>query len=524
MATYNLRDSDREGNRESRENEQLKRRVILLEGEINRLKELALPPYIPGTVLETGNKTARVVQDNKEVYEVSLHPKLKGKVRRGTRIVLHSQTKAIINYSEFKTVSGEVYFVEENVGDRLKIRNSKGDFSVILSSLEGLKSGDEIMLDPSGSIALEKLPRRKSKYTLEKVDDSPWEKVQGLEDTIQKIRFEIEFPYVHKEIFEKHKRKPAKGILLSGPPGCGKTLIARTIAYNLNSEARTKGKPYENFLCINGPEIFDKFLGNSEGNIRLMFRTAGEVAAQSEYPVIILFDEADSVFKTRGTGVSTDIYDSIVPTLLTEMDGLVAHKNIIVILATNREDVIDPAVLRDGRIDKKIKVPRPNKHGAKNIFKLYLDGMDFDKNLINGNSIDSIADYLTNAIYEDETPIYEVRNPSSGEILGSFGRKHLMSGALIRGLVNRADQYSIEREINGGKEGITKGDFERALYEGFLENSGFSQMLVLDDWEDVFGSEGKDYQKSCNNGIFTLVNSYQIKNSLNKSVSKSEEV
>jgi len=452
--------------------------------------------------LDMGKKTARISIDNSGIYEVIFNDTLRKSTKKGGRIILNPMSKAIVGDSEFNTLSGEVATVDEVLDGRLRIQ-SKGENYLVFNSIPEVKVGDEIMLDPSGAIAIERFSKKKTKYNLEEVPEAPWTNIGGLEETIKNIKHEIEEPFVHKEIFERYGRRPAKGILLYGPPGCGKTMVAKSIAYNLaqivngkngDDSKGTKG----HFIRVNGPEILDKFVGNSEANIRRIYEAARETASENGTPVVVFVDEAESVLKKRGTGISSDVYDSIVPQFLSEMDGLNGHYNVITVLATNREDIIDPAILRDGRIDKRIKVNRPNKTGAKEIFSIYLKDKPLQEGFFGFGNVDhdKVSERLAEKIYSPENIVYSLVSPKDG-VLGNFLYSHLISGAMIKGIVDRASTYAIQREIQDkkGKKGISQGDLERAVDDSFREQASFSQNLVKEDWQEVFGSQGGQYHE-----------------------------
>ena len=490
--------------------EEMQRTILLLQDELERLKS---PPFMSGTILDVSPKATRISIDGAGIYEIPSNKSLRQKVKRGSRVVLNPITKSIIDYSEFTSLGGEVATVDEVLNDRLRVQN-KGESYIVLSSVERVKPGDEVMLDPSRAVAVERFSRKKTRYALEEVPVAPWNNIGGLEETITKVRQEIEEPFIHKEVFEKYGRKPVKGILLYGPPGCGKTMIAKSIAYNLAQVNKRTGATSTNghFIKVNGPEILDKWIGNSEANIRRIYEAAREAASENGSPVVVFIDEAESVLKTRGSGISTDVYDSIVPQFLAEMDGLNGHNNVITVLATNREDIIDPAILRDGRVDRRIKVPRPNQKGASEIFQIYLGDKPLQSGLfgLRKGDVEKASERLAEKIYNDKNIAYAIVHPANG-VLGNFHYRHLMSGAMIKGIVDRASTYAIQREIRSGKTGISQEDLERSVREEFVEHADFAQTLVRDDWEDVFGGQGRQYQEACPRGYFILEN--MLKNS-----------
>jgi proteasome-associated ATPase len=469
--------------------------IMFLEEELQRLSS---PPYMSGTILAIGNKTASVAADGAGVYEVGLSREIQQKVDVGVRVILHPETRAVIGPSEVGICGGPIASIEEVLDERLRVQQG-GEARIILNGLDKPQKGDEVRLDPSGLIAVEKFDRKKTKYALEVIPEAPWTDIGGLDDIINQIKQEVEEPFLHPDVYAKYGRKPAKGVLLYGPPGCGKTMIGKAIAYNLSN---LLGGGEGHFIKISGPEILDKWLGNSEANIRRIYESARDTAAETESPVVIFVDEAESVLKTRGSGISTDVYDSIVPQFLTEMDGLNGSGNVITVLATNREDIIDPAILRDGRVDRRIKVSRPTKEGAREIFEIYLADkptQDFD--------VGSLAQGLAEHIYQPHNLAYSVVSPSQG-VLGSFHHSHLMSGAVVKSIVDRASSYAIQREILGDTAGISEQDLYTAVEEEFENHQGFAQSLVKEDWQDVFGSQGTEYQAACKRGQLVLENLY----------------
>jgi len=481
--------------------EQLQQENLLLREEVERL---STPPYVTGTILDIGTKTIRLAADSGGVYDIAyqgrLKKELKDLVKKGKRVSINPQSHAIVDATEFQNIGGEVSVVEEIDTGRLRIQ-SKGEPRYVANILTDVKIGDEVLLDGSGSVAIERFERRKSKYALEEIPNAPWTNIGGLESVIAQIRTEVEEPFIHREVFEKYGRGPVKGILLYGPPGCGKTMIAKSIAHNLSKLSNGNGKGH--FIQVKGPEILEKWLGNSEANVRRIYAAARDATQDSHAPVVVFIDEAESVLKTRGTGISTDAYDSIVPQFLAEMDGMNGNGNVITVLATNREDIIDPAILRDGRVDRRIRIPRPDKQGAKEIFQLYLKGKPFKTRIFRREDSEKLATEIASSIYDGDHVMYSVVHPREG-VLGNFQYRHVMSGAMVKGMVDRACTFAIKREIEGGDKGLTKVDLESAVAASFAETDGFAQALALDDWKDVFGSQGRTYRDACNAGYLVL--------------------
>lgn len=479
----------------------LRKTLMIMQDEIDRLKS---PPYCSATVIDLGKETARISVDGGEILEIPIKEVKDVDAKRGDRVRLNPMSKAIVGKSEFADMIGEVAIVEEIFGNRLKVK-AKDEPHIVINSYRDIKVGDEVVLDPSKAIVIEKFSKKKTKYALEEIPVAPWSDIGGLENVLTKIRQEVEEPFIYKDLFAKYGRKPVKGILLYGPPGCGKTMIGKSIAYNLSQLFASKNggkKSNGHFIKINGPEILDKWVGNSEATIRRVYESARDVAAESESPVVVFVDEAEAVLKTRGSGVSSDVYDSIVPQFLAEMDGLNGHSNIITILATNREDILDPAILRDGRVDRRICISRPTKDGAKEIFKIYLKDKPLQQDL---KDVEQASNRLAKEIYDDKMKVYSVVNRNQ-EVLGNFLYRHLVSGAVIKGIVDRASNYAIQREIKKGKAGISLDDLNASIKDELAEQGGFNQALVKEDWEDVFGSKAGQYHRSYEQGYIVLEN------------------
>jgi len=474
--------------------DQLRKDNLLLQAEVERL---STPPYRGATVLEVGKKTLKFTVDGGGFYEVAKpNGEFKDKLALGARLTVNKEL-GIVDVSEFRDQGSQTAIVDEVEKDRLRVE-SKGESRYVLSSLGEVKPGDEILLDSSGAIAIEKLARKKTKYTLEEIPKVEWTQIGGLESVVAQIKDEVELPFMHSAVFERYGRKPANGILLYGPPGCGKTLVAKGIAFNL---AKIANNGNGHFINVKGPEILDKFVGNSEANVRRIYQAARECANGA--PVVIFVDEAESVLRARGTGISSDVYDSIVPQFLSEMDGLQSNHNIITVLATNREDILDPALLRSGRIDRRINVTRPTKEGAKEIFGIYLEGkpMNGIMSSVFGIQKNKLRDEIVDEIYSGKPVIELVDN--EGRVQAAFSHRHLVSGAMIKGIVDRACGYAIKREIEGGKKGLSREDIYRATNEEFTEASSFFQNLTRDDWRDAFGDKGKQYFHMVQSGYLT---------------------
>jgi proteasome-associated ATPase len=365
---------------------------------------------------------------------------------------------------------------------------------------EQIRAGDPLLLDPRSNVALEKLPKEEvEELVLEEIPDVTYEDIGGLEGQIEAIRDAVELPFLYAELFAEHQLEPPKGVLLYGPPGCGKTLIAKAVAKSLADKVRERtgrADAHSYFLNIKGPELLNKYVGETERQIRQIFQRAKE-RSEEGLPVIVFFDEMDSIFRTRGSGISSDVESTIVPQLLSELDGVETLKNVIVIGASNREDLIDPAILRPGRLDVKIKIERPNAEQAADIMVKYLNpGVP-----VHPDEIDKAGDVkaaTSRMIQQTVDRMYASSEDNRFlEVTYASGDKEILyfkdfnSGAMIENIVRRAKKEAIKRFLSTGEKGIKSEDLQRAIRDEFKENEDLPNTTNPDDWARISGKKGE---------------------------------
>jgi proteasome-associated ATPase len=364
-----------------------------------------------------------------------------------------------------------------------------------------IRAGDSLLCDVRSGYAFERIPKSEvEELVLEEVPDIRYQDIGGLGEQIDAIRDAVELPFMHPDLFAEHDLKPPKGILLYGPPGCGKTLIAKAVANSLAKKVaertgREEGKSY--FLNIKGPELLNKYVGETERHIRLVFQRAREKASEG-MPVIVFFDEMDSLFRTRGTGVSSDVENTIVPQLLSEIDGVESLENVIVIGASNREDMIDPAILRPGRLDVKIKIERPDAEGARDIFSKYLVPtlpLHADDLAEHGGNAEEACRAMIQAAIErmysetDENQFLEVTYANGDKEILYF--KDFNSGAMIENIVARAKKCAIKDYLDTGEKGIRVQHVLTSCIDEFRENEDLPNTTNPDDWARISGKKGE---------------------------------
>jgi proteasome-associated ATPase len=460
------------------------------------IKKVTSPANRIGTFLgATSKDTAHIVVGGADYY-CNVDPRIPlAKLKKGTRVLVN-EAFVIVGDLGFET-AGPVTKVTEVIGkDRLRVGSEHGTQSMVLqrsADLTGssLKSGDEVRVDSNYRMALEMLSSTKShEHYLDVVPELPWEKVGGQEEALQAIKDAIELPLLHVDLFKKFQHATPKGFLLYGPPGCGKTLIGKATAYNLTKQLREKSgaEMKEYFMHVKGPEILNMWVGESERMVREIFATAREKRHEGYMPFLFI-DEAESILGTRRASRYSNILSTLVPMFCSEMDGIDSLNDVVIILASNRADLIDPAILRPGRIDRKIKVNRPNKDGAGDIYRIYLtpdlpyDGVLAKEAENLGAAVDKLIERFVDWQFtrRDENKFLEVTLRSGRKEI--LYRSDLISGAIIASIVERAKAMAIKRAIATQQdEGIREMDLQLAFDAEYDENDIFPTTDITEDW------------------------------------------
>jgi proteasome-associated ATPase len=480
--------------------EESREQLGVLREEVEKLTQ---PPNNFGTVLKVSEDGSVDILTGNRKLRVAAQPSVEVKKLQVGQEVLLNEAFNIIDVRFFEP-SGEILRVREVMDDGRVVVIAHADDERVLNRSEAmydvhLRPGDYVRIDSKTSLILEKLDRPEvEELILEEVPDITYHDVGGLAEQIEMIRDTVELPYLHRDLFKEYDLEPPKGILLYGPPGCGKTLIAKAVANSLAKKVSERtGNPdvRSYFLNIKGPELLNKWVGETERQIRLIFQRAKEKSDEG-VPVIVFFDEMDSLFRTRGTGISSDVESTIVPQLLSELDGVESLKNVVVIGASNREDLIDPAILRPGRLDVKIKINRPNPEAAKEIFKIYLgDATPLDREELGetqpAEAIEEMIDATVADMYSEEkdNEFLEVTYANGDRETLYF--KDFASGAMIENIVRRAKKDAIKRQIAGGAGGVRKNDLIVAIKQEFREQEDLPNTTNPDDWAKISGKKGE---------------------------------
>jgi proteasome-associated ATPase len=489
--------------------------IVALKEEVDRL---AQPPSGFGIFLEACEDGSADVFTGGRKMRVSVSPGIElSELKPGQEVVLNEALNVVIAQG-YETI-GEVVMLKEILdgGDRALVISHADEERIVrlADPLRNatLRGGDSLLLEPRSGYVYERIPKAEvEELILEEVPDITYSEIGGLAPQIEQIRDAIELPYLHADLFKEHQLKPPKGVLLYGPPGCGKTLIAKAVANSLakqvaertakqasqDGDAAAPGREGKSFfLNIKGPELLNKYVGETERHIRLVFQRAREKASEG-MPVIVFFDEMDSIFRTRGSGVSSDVENTIVPQLLSEIDGVEGLENVIVIGASNREDMIDPAILRPGRLDVKIKIERPDAEAAKDIFSKYVVGglpLHPDDLTEHGGSAAATVEEMIQRVVErmysetEENRFLEVTYANGDKEVLYF--KDFNSGAMIENIVARAKKMAIKEYLETQQKGIRIAHLLAACVDEFSENEDLPNTTNPDDWARISGKKGE---------------------------------
>ncbi|GAA5017357.1 proteasome ATPase [Kitasatospora paranensis] len=477
--------------------------IVALKEEVDRL---AQPPAGFGTFLTANEDGTADIFTGGRKLRVNVSPGVElEELRRGQEVMLNEALN-IVDAMAFESI-GDIVTLKEVLedGERALVIGHTDEERVVrlaepLRELT-LRSGDALLLEPRSGYVYEVVPKSEvEELVLEEVPDIDYRQIGGLAGQIEQIRDAVELPYLHADLFKEYELRPPKGVLLYGPPGCGKTLIAKAVANSLAKKVaevtgRPQGKSY--FLNIKGPELLNKYVGETERQIRLVFQRAREKASEGT-PVIVFFDEMESLFRTRGSGVSSDVENTIVPQLLAEIDGVEGLENVIVIGASNREDMIDPAILRPGRLDVKIKIERPDAEAAKDIFSKYLkESLPFHPDDVkeHDGSLPATVDAMIQSVVErmysetEDNRFLEVTYANGDKEVLYF--KDFNSGAMIQNIVDRAKKMAIKDFLDHGQRGLRVSHLLAACVDEFKENEDLPNTTNPDDWARISGKKGE---------------------------------
>ncbi|MBP0453310.1 proteasome ATPase [Kitasatospora sp. RG8] len=477
--------------------------IVALKEEVDRL---AQPPAGFGTFLNQNEDGTADIFTGGRKLRVNVSPNVDlDELRRGQEVMLNEALN-IVDAMAFERI-GDIVTLKEILedGERALVIGHTDEERVVrlaepLREIT-IRAGDALLLEPRSGYVYEVVPKSEvEELVLEEVPDIDYRQIGGLSNQIELIRDAVELPYLHADLFKEYELRPPKGVLLYGPPGCGKTLIAKAVANSLAKKVaevtgRPQGKSY--FLNIKGPELLNKYVGETERQIRLVFQRAREKASEGT-PVIVFFDEMESLFRTRGSGVSSDVENTIVPQLLAEIDGVEGLENVIVIGASNREDMIDPAILRPGRLDVKIKIERPDAEAAKDIFSKYLKGtLPFHPDDLkeHDSSVEATVEAMIQSVVErmysetEENRFLEVTYANGDKEVLYF--KDFNSGAMIQNIVDRAKKMAIKDFLDHGQRGLRVSHLLAACVDEFKENEDLPNTTNPDDWARISGKKGE---------------------------------
>jgi len=478
-----------------------KAQIEALRAEVDKL---TAPPSTYAIFSSLNSDATANVYVSGRKMKVNMHPSIRSKeLRKGQEVILNEAFN-VIEARGFDG-QGEVVRLKDLLEGRRALVTLHFDEEKVAELgepllEERLSVGDHLLYDPRSGYVIEKLPKSEAEeLVLEEVPDISYDHIGGLEKEIEQVRDAVELPFRHPQLFAEHRLSPPKGVLLYGPPGCGKTLIAKAVANSIAKKlGHLSGKEVRSFfLHVKGPELLNKYVGESERQVREVFKKAKERAADGN-PVIVFFDEMDALFRTRGTGISSDVESTIVPQFLSEIDGMESLRNVIVIGASNRQDLIDPAVLRAGRLDVKIKISRPDATAARDIFSKYvIPDLPFAPEEVERHAgdrttlVDRLIGMTVEAMYatSEENKFLEVTYANGEKEILYF--KDFSSGALIEGIVSRAKKYAIKRVIATQAKGIKADDLLRAIRDEFKEHEDLPNTTNPDDWAKIAGKKGE---------------------------------
>ncbi|MDN3260271.1 proteasome ATPase [Streptomyces sp. CSDS2] len=477
--------------------------IVALKEEVDRL---AQPPAGFGVFLQANEDGTADIFTGGRKLRVNVSPSVElDELRRGQEVMLNEALN-VVEAMEFESV-GDIVTLKEILedGERALVLGHTDEERVVrlAEPLLGttIRAGDALLLEPRSGYVYEVVPKSEvEELVLEEVPDIGYDQIGGLGNQIEAIRDAVELPYLYPDLFKEHELRPPKGVLLYGPPGCGKTLIAKAVANSLAKKVaevtgQAAGKSF--FLNIKGPELLNKYVGETERQIRLVFQRAREKASEGT-PVIVFFDEMESLFRTRGSGVSSDVENTIVPQLLAEIDGVEGLQNVVVIGASNREDMIDPAILRPGRLDVKIKIERPDAEAAKDIFGKYLtERLPLHADDVaehGGDKAATVQGMIQTAVEQmyaesEENRFLEVTYANGDKEVLYF--KDFNSGAMIENIVGRAKKMAIKDFLEKSQKGLRVSHLLQACVDEFKENEDLPNTTNPDDWARISGKKGE---------------------------------